>query len=114
MDRGSSAERRHRLEHVGAVMGEVGDAPVERQARIDGHHQHGEALDDLAHDRRVQRRQVVEVLEHRAHRHAGPLGDARRRGAHIAFFDEGDAGIDDGIAGAGRPGGPPVDGNGGF
>ena len=75
-----------------------------------GSTQHRDPVDEALGHRGVQRLEVVEVLEHAAHRHLRPLGDAWRGGPQVALLEQADGGVDDRLAGAERAQGAAVGG----
>ena len=108
---GGAPDRRDGLQQQRPLVHEAIEARRRAAARAPpGRSEHGDPLDEPLRHRRVQRLEVVEVLEHAAHRHLGPLGHPRGGGAQVALLEQADGGVDDRLAGAHRPQGAAVGG----
>lgn len=103
MDISGATDGRHGLEEERALVHEAVEPSA--QGQVSGHRddEHRDPLDEPLGHRRVQRLQVIEVLEDRAHRHLGPFGDPGSSRPQVALVDEADGRVDDGLASAHRP-----------
>ena len=71
--------------------------------------QRGQTLELARGGRREERLEIAEVLEDRAQRHAGPLGDAGSRRPEVTLVDQVQHRIDDGDPGTVRASNSAVD-----
>ncbi len=110
MDVGGATDRGHRLEEYGALAHEAIEAHGEREVGLHGEDEDRYPLDQALRHGGVQALEVVEVLEHAAHGHAGALRHAGRRRTEIAVLQQGDGGVDDRLTRPQRPQRPAVGG----
>ena len=105
---GRAPNRRDRLQHLTPRRDERLDALAKRPLTPQRRWYRESAQLPLGR-RRVQRFQIVEVMEHAAKRHPRPIGDPLRCRTQVPFLDQLQQRLNDRIVRAGRPRRAPVD-----
>jgi haloalkane dehalogenase len=115
-DRRPGRDRQARASHgrdvfvqTSALTHERAETFRERKRRIDRYAPGREALVLAGHTLGVERLHVVEVLEHRAQRDTGFVGDIARRRARVTRFEQSEQRLRDRCARPGAPLDPAVD-----